>query len=83
MSPFGATSTAFGASKPSRPVPGAARLAQRHQDFAIRAELVNLIALAVFGGAVGDPNVAVLIHVKAVRLHEQTLAEVPQHAPVF
>src|SRR5436190_14541141 len=56
-------------------------LAERHQQLALGRELEDLKAFArrlssgVEGAAVGDPDVAAGIHVQAMRLQEQALAE--------
>ena len=39
----------------------AARFAQRHQNSSVRTELIDLMAFAFFGVAVGYPDVAVSI----------------------
>ena len=66
ISPFGATRTSDGMIERVRAVAGDARLAERHQDLAIRAELEHLMTLSVpvrvlpvRPFAVGDPDVAV------------------------
>jgi len=41
----------------------------------LETEFENLVTLAVFSLAVGHPDVAVVIHIEAVREHEQPFAE--------
>ena len=63
---------------------GVARLAgdaEAQELLALRAELVDLVSLGAFlvAGEVGDPDVAVLVDVDAVRRHHHALADVRQH----
>src|ERR1022692_660218 len=52
-----------------------ASFAERHQDFSIGTEFENLVTLAVSRLPVGHPDVAVAIHIKTMREHEQPFAE--------
>jgi hypothetical protein len=65
-----------------------ARLPERHQDLAVRAELDDNASLVLFtrklleilgarGTCVGHPHIAVSIDVDAVRPHEHPAAEAP------
>ena len=56
MSPFGAITTSDGGLKVSCRLAGDARLAERHQHLAVRAELEDRVALAVLDLAVGRPR---------------------------
>src|SRR5215813_2336922 len=58
------------------PVAGNSSLAERHQHFSIGAEFEYLVAFAVLAGGVARPDVAVAVHVEAVRLIEHPL---PKH----
>src|SRR5580704_18476653 len=58
-----------------RTAAGDALLAERHQHLAVRAELEDLVALAVLALAVGDPDIALRIDKNAVREHEHAGAE--------
>ena len=63
---------------------GVARLAgdaEAHQLLALLVELVDLVApvACLVAGEVGDPDVAVLVDVDAVRRHHGALAEVGEH----
>src|ERR1700730_6671954 len=71
-------------------VPGDSGLAERQQDFSVRTELKDLVALSMFayvircGAAsdpVGHPHVSVLVHKDAVRQHEHTHAKIFQKLP--
>ena len=55
-----------------RAAAGDAGLAERHQHLAVRAELEDLVALAVLAEAVGHPDIAVAVDVNAVRKQEQS-----------
>ena len=57
----------------ARTLPG---LAERHQDLAIRAELGDLHALAIFGVSVGRPDIAFLVHGYGVRKDEQARTKI-------
>src|ERR1700674_5582845 len=57
----------------ARALPG---LAERHQDLAIRAELGDLHALAIFGLTVDRPDIAILVRGYAVRKDEQARAKI-------
>ena len=61
-------------------VAGLAGDAEAHQLLALRAELVHLVALGALLVAreVGDPHVALPVHVDAVRGHHGALADVRQ-----
>ena len=61
-----------------RAIAGNAGLAEFQQDFAIRAELDHLLALAVRAIGVGHPDVAILVDVNAVRENEQSGAKALQ-----
>jgi hypothetical protein len=52
-----------------------ARLAERHQHFALRAELEDLLSLAVSSLAVSHPHVAVTVHMETMWNNEHTGAE--------
>ena len=54
---------------------GDAGLAERHQDFAVRTELNNLLPLAGPPQVVGYPDVTSVINMKAVRQNEHTGAK--------
>src|SRR6516164_9316348 len=54
---------------------GDALLAERHQHLAVRAELEDLMALAVLALAVGDPDIALRIDENAVRENEHAGAK--------
>src|SRR5216110_2629288 len=62
-------------------IAGLARNAQAQQLFALRAELVYLMALGarLVAREIGDPHVALLVHRDAVRRHHHALAEVREH----
>ena len=76
MSPFGAMTTSDGSLKMIGAAAGDARLAERHQHLAVRAELDDLLALCrPCCLRVGHPDVAVAVDVQAVRKHEQPCAD--------
>src|SRR4029077_16479283 len=56
-------------------VAGNARLAERHQYAAVRAELDGGLAPAMPGAAIGDPDVAVAVDAKTMRPVDQTRPE--------
>src|SRR5438309_3938201 len=58
-----------------RPLAGDASLSERHQDFSIRAELEDLMTLAIFPLCIGDPYITVWCHGHAVGLHEHVRAK--------
>jgi hypothetical protein len=58
---------------------GDARLAERHQELAVRTEFEDLVALALRHHRVGYPDVAVPIDSDAVGLHEHAVAEALHH----
>src|SRR5712691_2359005 len=62
-------------------IAGLARNAQALQLFALRAELVHLMALGarLVAREIGDTHVALLVHRDAVWRHHHTLAEVREH----
>src|SRR5439155_20153591 len=63
-----------------------ARLAERHERFALGTELEDLVALPALAARVGHPEIAVAIHRRAVREVEQTFApalEEPAAGVVF
>jgi hypothetical protein len=62
-------------------VPRLARDAQAQKLLALRAELVDLVPLGpgLIAREVGNPDVALSIHVDAMRRHHHTLPEVRQH----
>ena len=63
--------------------PRLARRAEAHQQLAVGAELVDLMALGslTVPHEVGHPDVAVGVHVDAVRRDHDAAAEVRQHLP--
>src|ERR1041384_7229886 len=73
-------------------IPPAARLAERHEELAVRAELVDQVSLgaargdggvplrgAAGAGAIGHPDVAVPVHEDAVRGEKHPGAEALHH----
>src|SRR4051795_10310830 len=74
MSPLGATATSVGLLKVSGAVARHAFRAEGHQQPAVARELEHLLADAVAGAAVGDPQEAVAIDADAGRPHEHLLA---------
>ena len=62
-------------------VAGDSRLAQRHQDLAIGAELEHLVTLHSPGIAVGHPHVALPVHMNAVRADEHPRAKALHNLP--
>src|SRR5438034_4353463 len=75
MSPFGAVVTADGRVEAVRAVSCNIRFSEGQQDFPIRTELYNLVALAVFSVGVGHPHVAVLVDMHAVGKYEHSRAK--------
>ena len=62
-------------------VTGLAGLAEAHEQLAVGAELVDLVALGagLVAGEIGDPHVAVAVEADAVRRHHHALADVGEH----
>src|SRR6266699_2210878 len=58
-----------------RPLAGDASLSERHQDFSIRAELEDLMTLAIFPLCIGDPYITVWCHGHAVGVREHVRAK--------
>src|SRR5262249_23323211 len=54
---------------------GDAGLAKRHQDFALRTKLENLMPFSIFSLSIRYPDVSFAIYRHAVRLHEHVFAE--------
>ena len=50
-------------------------LAEPHQHPAVRTKLEDLVALSVLAEPVGDPDIAVAVHMQPMRKQEQSLAE--------
>src|SRR4051795_1738145 len=58
-----------------RSVAGDTGLAEPHQHPAVRTKLEDLMALSVLAEPVGDPDIAVAVHMQSMRKQEQSLAE--------
>jgi hypothetical protein len=65
-------------------VPGDSGFPERQQDFSVRTELENLVALPVFADvircgassdSVGHPHVSALVHKETVRIYENPRAK--------
>lgn len=54
---------------------GNAGFSQYQEDFAVGIHFENLLAFAVFGAAVADPDVVIAVNVEAVSLNEHALSE--------
>lgn len=73
-----------------RAVPRSPGRAETHKQFAITAELVDLVAptlgwawLAVCVNCIGHPDVALTVHVDPVRPHEHVGTEAPHKGPIL
>src|ERR1700730_5773371 len=70
-----------------RTIPGDSGLTERHQNFPIRTELEDLVALSMFAcvitcgsssDSVSHPNVSVLVHKEAVWIYEHPRSKILQ-----